>query len=108
MNNWGVNKLLGYSFYEEIKDIVPAFLLAVAVSSVIFCAQFLPVNCYMQFVIQLIGGTALFHFVYILIKQPQYLELKDLIMLRIKGRNNSSNFSVSPDNNDNGIENEKR
>lgn len=108
VNNWGVNKLLGYSFYEEIKDIVPAFLLAVAVSSVIFCAQFLPVNCYMQFVIQLIGGTALFHFVYILIKQPQYLELKDLIMLRIKGRNNSSNFSVSPDNNDNGIENEKR
>src|SRR5574344_2263617 len=88
VNCWGENKLLGYSFWEEIRDFLPAFGIALVISIIILCVQFLPVSCYIQLAIQIIGGCALFHFVYTWIKQPQYIELKELALSYLNKNNN--------------------
>src|SRR5574344_1238787 len=88
VNCWGENKLLGYSFWEEMRDFLPAFGIALVISIIILCVQFLPVSCYIQLAIQIIGGCALFHFVYTWIKQPQYIELKELALSYLNKNNN--------------------
>ncbi|MCI1720524.1 MAG: lipopolysaccharide biosynthesis protein [Bacteroidales bacterium] len=87
VNCWGENKLLGYSFWEEMRDFLPVLGIASAISAVILCVQFIPISCYAQLVIQAIGGCALFHFIYTWIKQPQYVELKGLALSYLKKNN---------------------
>jgi len=89
VNCWGENKLLGYSFWEEMRDFLPVFGIAFIIALIIFSVQFLPVNCYMQLAIQVIGGCALFHFIYTWIKQPQYIELKELALSYLKKNKNN-------------------
>jgi hypothetical protein len=52
VNCWGENKLLGYSFWEEMRDFLPVFGIALIIALIILCVQFLPVNCYIQLAIQ--------------------------------------------------------
>jgi teichuronic acid exporter len=88
VNCWGENKLLGYSFWEEMRDFLPVFGIALIIALIILCVQFLPVNCYVQLAIQAVGGCALFHFAYTWIRQPQYIELKELALSYLKKNNN--------------------
>lgn len=92
VNCWGENKLLGYSFWEEMRDFLPVFGIAFLIALIILCVQFIPVNCYIQLAIQVTGGCALFHFIYTWIKQPQYIELKELALSYLKKNNNNEKF----------------
>ena len=86
VNCWGENKLLGYSFWEEARDIIPVLAVAAVIGGAVLCVQFIPVNCYIQLLIQIVAGCALYHFVYKAIKQPQYMELMELVRKHLINR----------------------
>lgn len=59
--NWFPNrKFLSYKFFELIKDLMPAFGMAVAEYVIIHLLSFLGLNIYIKFCLQLIVGAALY------------------------------------------------
>jgi teichuronic acid exporter len=80
LNSYWSGQFIGYPFHEQIKDILPSFLLAVGISAVLFLeGLFIPLPSLPVLAIQLTTGTFLtivicegFHF-------RDYLYIKDLI-----------------------------
>jgi len=80
LNSYWSGRFIGYSFLEQIKDILPSFLLAVIMSSIVFAEGLLiPLPPLPLLIIQLITGAVLtfglcdgFHF-------KDYLYIKSIV-----------------------------
>lgn len=59
LNSYWSGRLIGYSFLQQIKDILPSFLLAVIMSTVVFAEGLLPLSLLPLLIIQLITGAIL-------------------------------------------------
>lgn len=88
INAWPNKKLLGYSYFEQIKDMLPAMLLAGTMGAVVYCINFLNLNSLLTLIIQVplgiaiyIAGSLLFKF-----ESFQYIlnMVKDLFHKRAK------------------------
>lgn len=53
-------KILGYSFLEQIKDILPAFVLSLLMCVAVLCANLLNVNAMITIIIQIIVGFVIY------------------------------------------------
>ena len=69
INAFPNKKLLGYSYWEQIKDILPSVLLSAAMGGIAFCVQFIGLHDIWTLAIQVvlgagiyIGGAVLFKF----------------------------------------------
>lgn len=84
LNSFWSGRFIGYSFLEQIKDILPSFLLALIMSSIVFAeGLFIPLPPLPLLIIQLITGALLifglcerFHF-------KDYLYIKEIIVEKI-------------------------
>ena len=56
-------KLMSYSFFEQICDILPSILLALLVGVAVYFVQLFSLNIYLTFVLQCIVSIALFFFI---------------------------------------------
>lgn len=80
LNSYWSGRFIGYSFLEQIKDVLPSFLLAVIISSIVFAEGLLiPLPPLYLLIIQLITGALLafgicegFHF-------KDYLYIKSIV-----------------------------
>jgi O-antigen/teichoic acid export membrane protein len=80
LNSYWSGRLIGYSTLEQIKDILPSFMLAVIMSSIVFVeGLLLPLSPFPLLIIQLITGAVLafglcegFHF-------KDYLYIKSIV-----------------------------
>ena len=68
INSWPNRKLLGYSYIEQIKDILPGVLLAVGMGLIVYSVEYIGLNKWLTLVIQVplgaliyIAGSKLFH-----------------------------------------------
>lgn len=79
INSWPNRKLLNYGYLEQVKDILPAILLAVIMGVIVYCVSFIGLNSALTLLIQILLGM----FVYImgskLLKLESYNYLLDVI-----------------------------
>lgn len=73
-------KFVGYSFVEQIKDIIPDFAIALAMAIPVYLLNFLPLTVYILFPIQVIVGVIIVISICELTKIQEYLELKTIII----------------------------
>ena len=69
INSWPNKKLLGYSYIDQLKDILPSIFLAVIMGIGVFCVQFLELGNLLTICLQVIlgmviyiGGSVIFKF----------------------------------------------
>lgn len=79
INSWPNRKFLNYGYLEQVKDILPAILLAVIMGVIVYCVSFIRLNSALTLLIQIPLGM----FVYImgskLLKLESYNYLLDVI-----------------------------
>ena len=58
INAWPNKKLLGYSYLEQLKDMLPQIVLSVIMGGIVFCITFIPIPDWAQLLIQVpLGGV---------------------------------------------------
>lgn len=60
INAFPNKKLLDYSYWEQIKDILPALLLSLGMGGIVYCISFIPWNEIVILVLQILTGIAIY------------------------------------------------
>lgn len=60
INSWPNKKLLDYGYLEQLKDILPGILLAVAMGIAVYFVKFVPVVYWLQLIIQIVLGAVIY------------------------------------------------
>ena len=70
INAWPNKKLLGYSYFEQLKDIAPSIILAVFMGGIVCLINFLPVaNVLAKLILQILCGGSFYIFGSFLLKR---------------------------------------
>jgi len=80
INSYWSGHLIGYSFFEQIKDIIPSFLIAAAMSLVVLIEGcIIPLPAFPLFIIQLVSGALLTLGLCEGLRYKDYLYMKNII-----------------------------
>jgi len=80
INSYWSGRLIGYSFFEQIKDITPSFLIAAAMSLVVLIEGcIIPLPAFPLFIIQLVSGALLTLGLCEGLRYKDYLYMKNII-----------------------------
>lgn len=79
INSWPNSKLIDYSFSKQIKDTLPAFLLAAAMSAVVFALTFLGLDALPTLILQVIFGAVFYAGVSRLLKNETFYYLLSVL-----------------------------
>ena len=60
INSWPNKKLLGYSYLQQLRDLLPALVLTVVMGAVVYCVSFLPIAASLMLLIQVVLGVAIY------------------------------------------------
>lgn len=60
INTWPNKKLLGYSYTEQLKDILPAIILAVGMAIAVHCLEFLKMDDGLTLFVQVTSGAVIY------------------------------------------------
>lgn len=80
LNAYYSGPFLNYSIMEQIKDILPSFLVAITMAIPVGMLQFLDITPYIVLPIQIILGAAIVITICELKKLPEYLEIKGIVI----------------------------
>ena len=56
INSWPNKKLLNYSYLQQLKDIAPSILLAVAMGAIVYCWDFAGLGTIVTLALQVVTG----------------------------------------------------
>jgi len=92
MNSYWSGKLINYSVKEQLKDIVPSFLIALTVSVIVYLFNyFLPFNNLLKLVLGISLGAIVTFTISETLKFDSYLYLKEIVKLKISELRNAKN-----------------
>lgn len=74
---------LKYGIWQQVKDILPSFGVALLMAAAVFAMSFFPINPFVLLPTQVAAGAALVMLVCELTHLPEYLELKDIALKAI-------------------------
>lgn len=60
VNSWPNRKILGYSYLDQLKDILPSVGISVIMGTIVYCVTFLGLNDWITLIIQVPLGMALY------------------------------------------------
>lgn len=80
LNAWPNKKLLNYSTTEQIKDIMPSFIVSLIMGVVVYCISFLPINPVINLATQILVGAC----VYLIIAKCLKLECFEYLVNIVK------------------------
>lgn len=86
INSWPNKRLLNYSFFEQMKDILPSILLAAGMGGVVYLIGFLPAHTLLLLLIQVICGGAFYIAGSAVFKLEPFTYLIGIIMPMIQKR----------------------
>lgn len=84
LNAYYSGPFLNYSIKEQVKDILPSFLVASAMAIPVYAMSFLPITAYALFPLQIIAGAVIVITICETNKIPEYIEIKGIVMPTIK------------------------
>lgn len=79
LNSYYTGKRLGYSSWEQLKDVAPSYGIAFLVGLSVYFFKFLPISNWIILAIQIIVGFIVFVFVNEIFKLREYNEVKSII-----------------------------
>lgn len=79
LNSYYSGRLLGYSSWMQLKDVVPLYGVATIVAAPVFFMNYLPISNWLILPLQFIAGTALFFIICHLIRLNEYKELIGIV-----------------------------
>jgi len=89
LNSYWSGKLIGYSSYEQIKDILPSFLLAISVMIIVFLlGNIIHLANIWILIIQLVSGAILTIVIGEIFKLNSYLYVKEIVYNTLGNKNN--------------------
>lgn len=83
LNAYYCSSLIGYSIKEQVKDIMPSFILALFMAVIVFSITFLNLNNYIILFIQIVIGVAVTMLLCRVFKIKEYNTIKMLIKRKI-------------------------
>ncbi|WP_027209449.1 lipopolysaccharide biosynthesis protein [Butyrivibrio hungatei] len=60
VNAWPNKKLIGYSYCEQMLDILPTLMLSAVMAAVVYCIRFLNINLLAMLLIQIVAGVVFY------------------------------------------------
>lgn len=88
LNSYWSGTLIGYSFYSQIKDILPSFLLAFFINALVFVEGIIiPITPVTLLIIQLFTGAVLTFGMCEILHFKDYLYIKTIVTEKFKNRN---------------------
>lgn len=84
LNSYYSARLVDYSTRTQLKDIFPTFVVSLAVAAIMWSITLLNYSVMLTLLLQCSTGLLLGIIVYELIKLPEYLELKEIVLSSIK------------------------
>lgn len=79
LNSYWSGKMIGYSFTQQVKDILPSFVLAIFVNGIVFSINFLDITAPNLLVLQITIGTLSTFVICELIKFNDYIFIKNIV-----------------------------
>ena len=76
LNSYYSGEFVNYSSLEQLKDIMPSFLIAITMAIIIFLMSFIPINLYVLLPIQIFTGATYFFLICEWVRPSEYIELK--------------------------------
>ncbi len=86
VNAFPNKKLIGYSYFEQVRDILPSFFAALTMCAAVLFVGMLPVNTLLVLVLQILTGVAVYLIISVIFKFKSFYFLLDTIRsLKNKG-----------------------
>jgi teichuronic acid exporter len=80
INAWPNKKLLNYSYFEQMKDILPSMMLSLVMGAAIYAVLLFNLSSYLTLMIQAIAGTAIYIALAFLFKLECFIYLKNMMI----------------------------
>lgn len=80
LNTYHTGKKMGYSSWMQIKDIAPSYCLALVIALSVYFLKYLPISYWIVLPVQIIIGALVFFLICEIIKMPEYIEVKDIVI----------------------------
>ena len=95
INGYYSGKLINYNLKEQIVDILPSFIIAILIGSILFLETYIfKFGLHIVLLIQIFSGGVLIVLISELLKFKPYLEIKEIIISRLKKLNNLINIKI--------------
>lgn len=75
-------RILQYSYREQLKDILPSFLISVIMASIVYLCNFLPLLFFLKLILQILLGCIIYLFLSVFSKNENYYYLKQILKNR--------------------------
>lgn len=77
---------IGYPCREQVRDIMPTFLISLAMAATVYTMTFLQLSVFVVFPLQLVVGSGMMIVLYEVFRLEEYQELKQIVLGYLKGR----------------------
>ena len=79
INSWPNRYLLKYSYFDQIRDIVPSILLSICMGVIVYTIQLLSAKPIITLVLQIIAGASLYIAGSMLFKIEEFKYIKEIV-----------------------------
>ena len=84
VNSWPNKKFIGYSYYDQIKDVLPALSLSIFMAAIVYVIGLFIDNLYLSVVIQVIVGILIYISSGYILKLQSFFYVKDMVVNKLK------------------------
>lgn len=101
INAFPNKKLIGYTYFDQLKDILPNLLTSVAMGVGVYFMKYIPINMYLLLAIQVVTGIIFYFGVNLLIRNKSLIyavaTVKEFLQKSKKASNNKTSVVSCPD-----------
>lgn len=84
LNSWFTGKFLNYSSWQQLKDVLPSYLIALLIGFIVYLLKFLPLSFNLIFPLQILATIIVGLIVNQIINLEEYCEIKNIVQTVIK------------------------
>lgn len=84
LNSWFTGKFLNYSSWQQLKDVLPSYLIALLIGFIVYLLKFLPLSYNLIFPLQILATIIVGWIVNRIINLEEYCEIKNIVLTVIK------------------------
>lgn len=80
LNSWYTGKMLGYSSFKQLSDVTSSYCSALIITLSVYFLKYLPVSYWLILLFQVVIGFVVLITICEIVKQTEYLEIKNMIL----------------------------
>lgn len=84
LNSWFTGKFLNYSSWQQLKDVLPSYLIAFFIGFIVYLLKFLPLSFNLIFPLQILATIIVGWIVNQIVNLEEYCEIKNIVQTVIK------------------------